>query len=107
MGGGRWGGGETLSLVPGGMTSLKNCLNFSALLALPCEGGKARATACWTASVLGAVAASFCRRSASKASIICKDPQLCTLSMHRSPGSAQSASRNSQAVQTQLAQTPG
>ena len=39
----------TLSFVPAGMTSLQNCLNFSARLALPCEGGKAKATASWTA----------------------------------------------------------
>ncbi|KAA6429667.1 MAG: hypothetical protein FRX49_00101 [Trebouxia sp. A1-2] len=31
----------TLNPEPAGMTSLKNCLSFSALLALPWEGGKA------------------------------------------------------------------
>ena len=80
-------GRETLSLVPGGITSTKNCLNFSARLALPCEGGKARATASWTAPKLGAVAANLCRRSANMASIveafcgsIC---WLCTLSVRK------------------------
>lgn len=86
-------GRETLTLVPGGITSLKNCLNFSARLALPCEGGKARATASRTAPTVGALAANLCRRSANMAGSLWKRslvvhtehaqaPKYCHISKH-------------------------
>ena len=57
-------GVPTLKSLPEGMTSLKNFLNFSALLPLPCEDGKAMPRASCTAPTFGAVAATFRNRSA-------------------------------------------
>jgi len=56
----------TLNPEPAGMTSLKNCLSFSALFALPWEGGKAVVRASCTACGLAALAATLCNRSAVK-----------------------------------------